>query len=121
MKRAVILSLFLSTSAWADGDLDRGAVLYQGSCMACHGVNADGNGPAVGPKMNPRPTDFTSAAWWKGRTDQQVAVAIKSPTPGTSMLPFTHLNDQQVSDLVAYLRSKAPVSEGDQPTPGKKP
>jgi mono/diheme cytochrome c family protein len=118
MKYTVILALFFSGAALADGDPERGAQLYQGSCMACHGVNADGNGPAAAA-LKPRPTDFTSAAWWKNRTDRQVAVEIKSPTPGTSMMPFAHLSEQQINDLVAFLRTKAPASED--PEPAKTP
>ena len=120
MSRAAIFLLWFSASAWADGDVDRGAKLYQGSCSACHGPNADGNGPAAA-RMKPRPANFSTPEFWKGRTDKQVAISIKSGSPGTPMIPFAHLNSQQVDDLVAYLRSRAPVPDGEETAPPSPP
>ena len=110
----------LSPPALADGSVDRGSTLYQGSCMACHGVNADGNGPAAGA-MTPRPTNLAAASYWKERTDAQVAATIRSGSPGTSMMPFAHLSEQQVGDLVAFLKTKAPQSTPSKPETTPKP
>ena len=123
MLRWIPLILFWSPAALANGDVVKGAQLYQGSCMACHGVNADGNGPAA-VALNPAPTNFRTAEFWKGRTDEQLFVAIKSGSPGTSMMPFTHLNPDQIADLVAFLRSQAPDSgtgEEGMPSPSPSP
>jgi cytochrome c oxidase cbb3-type subunit 2 len=110
MGRISVLLFGLGSPAWADGDLPRGKELFEGSCSACHGLQADGNGPAAA-SMKPSPTNFTSEAWWKDRTDQEVSVAIQSGAPGTAMMPFSYLSTQQLEDLVSFLRSKNPVAE----------
>jgi cytochrome c oxidase cbb3-type subunit 2 len=116
----VLLMAILSPAALADGSARRGATLYQGSCMACHGVNADGNGPAAGA-MTPRPTNLAAASYWKERTDAQVAATIRSGSPGTSMMPFAHLSEEQVSDLVVFLKTKAPQPSPSKSKPALKP
>ena len=115
MIRLTLMFLCWAPSAYAGGDVAKGSKLYQGSCMACHGVNADGNGPAAAA-MNPPPTNFRSAEYWEGRTNEQLKVAIKSGSPGTSMMPFTHLRPDQVTSLVAFLRTLAP-STGPEEAP----
>ncbi len=83
-----------------------GKVLYAASCTACHGTVGNGKGPAA-IALKPRPTDFTAAPYWVGKTDEQLATAIRAGRPGTSMAPFTELSDTEVADLVAYLRTFA--------------
>ena len=110
MLRWIPLMWMWSSVVWAGGDADKGAQLYQGSCMACHGINADGNGPAA-VALNPAPTNFRTADFGKDRTDEQLRLAIQSGSPGTSMMPFTHLDSAQIADLIAFLRSQAPDSD----------
>jgi mono/diheme cytochrome c family protein len=119
MVRFAVLLLGLGSPAWADGDVPRGEKLFQGSCSACHGLQADGNGPAAA-SMKPPPTNFTAEVWWKDRTDPEVSAAIQSGTPGTAMMPFSYLSPQQLEDLVSFLRSKSPVAEPDQ-APARSP
>lgn len=83
-----------------------GKALYAASCTACHGGAGNGKGPAA-IALKPKPTDFTNAAWWTGKTDAELATAIRAGRPGTSMTPFTELTDAEVADLVAYLRTFA--------------
>lgn len=83
-----------------------GKVLYSASCTACHGTTGNGKGPAA-IALKPKPSDFTVATWWVGRTDEQLATAIRAGRPGTSMAPFTELTDPEMADLVAYLRTFA--------------
>ena len=123
MLRWFPLTLVWSSAAWATGDAAKGAQLYQNNCMACHGVNADGNGPAA-VALNPAPTNFRTVEFWKGRTDEQLEEAIQSGSPGTSMMPFTHLAPDQIEDLVAFLRTQAPepkVEEDAAPNPSPSP
>lgn len=89
----------------AEGDPTKGQAVYMANCMACHGVQADGAGPAAAA-LKPRPTDFTAAAWWEGKSDARVKSAIKSGKPGTAMMPFSQLSNDDLSHLVAFLRSK---------------
>ena len=93
--------------AVAGGDATKGEAIYTANCMACHGQKADGKGPAAAA-LKPRPTDFTKADWWSGHDDGAIKALIKSGKPGTSMMGFPQLNDKQLDDLVAWMRSKAP-------------
>lgn len=87
-------------------DLAAGKTVYEANCTACHGMLADGKGPAA-MGLRPKPTDFTAATYWSTRTDTDVAAAIRAGKPGTPMSAFTALSDAQVTDTVAYLRSLA--------------
>lgn len=98
-----MLSLLLASTVLA-ADPAAGRTLYAASCTACHGTAGNGKGPAA-VALKPRPTDFTNAAWWTGKTDEQLTVSIRAGRPGTSMTPFTELTDAEVADLVAYLRT----------------
>lgn len=89
----------------AAGDPAKGQAVYMANCMACHGAAADGKGPAAAA-LKPRPTDFSSAAWWAGKDDARVKAAIKSGKPGTAMMPFAQLSNDDLSHLVAFLRTK---------------
>ncbi|MDP2306207.1 MAG: cytochrome c [Pseudomonadota bacterium] len=100
-----MLTWMLVTVALA-ADPAAGKVLYAASCTACHGAAGNGKGPAA-VALKPKPTDLTAAAWWVGKTDEQVTVAIRAGRPGTSMAPFTEFSDAEVGDLVAYLRTFA--------------
>jgi mono/diheme cytochrome c family protein len=93
----------LVTAAFA-ADPAAGKVLYAASCTACHGAAGDGKGPAA-VALKPKPTDFTAAGWFAGKTDAQLVTAIRAGRPGTSMTPFTELSDAEAADLVAYLRT----------------
>lgn len=105
----VLMAALASAPAPAAGDAERGRSLYMANCMACHGKQADGRGPAAAA-LDPRPTDFTSAAWWKGREDAAVKAAIEGGKPGTSMMAFGQLSPGDLDDLVTWLRAQAPAS-----------
>jgi high-affinity iron transporter len=89
----------------AAADPVKGQAVYMANCMACHGAAADGNGPAAAA-LKPRPTNFSSAAWWEGKDDARVRSAIKSGKPGTAMMPFSQLSNDDLTHLVAFLRTK---------------
>lgn len=103
----LLLASLLAAPAPAAGNGGRGETLFLSNCMACHGKAADGKGPAAAA-LTPPPADFTSAAFWKGRTDESIAASIKAGRPGTSMMAFSQLSDADVADIVAFLRTKAP-------------
>lgn len=100
---ASIVALFLATPALAQGDAARGETVYVANCLACHGKALDGEGPAA-RALKPPPADFTLDAFWQGRTDAQVIATIRTGKPGTSMMAFGKLSDQELADVAAYLR-----------------
>ncbi len=111
----LILAAMLLPPAFADGDSSRGKTLYQANCLACHGAKADGKGPAAAA-LSPRPTDFTSAEWWSGKSNASVADTIRTGKPGTSMMAFAQLSDEDLTDLTAYLRSRTGGGAGKAPS-----
>lgn len=88
-------------------DLAAGQKVYMANCMACHGISADGKGPAAA-SLQPPPADFTSPSFWASRDAAKVKSVIKTGKPGTPMMPFTQLSDQDLDNLVAFLESKRP-------------
>jgi len=102
-RRSQILVLFCAISfiALARTPLigEDAAGLYKSKCAACHG--ADGTGTATGKKLGTH--DFASPDVQK-MSDDDLAKAIadgKGKMPGYRK----SLSDQQVKDLVAYVRS----------------
>lgn len=44
-------------------------------CANCHGTNGRGDGPVAG-SLNPKPRDYSDAAWQRSVTDQEIAEII---------------------------------------------
>lgn len=103
LSTALLSTALLSTAAMA-ADAERGKQVYTANCMACHGTQGDGQGPAA-MALTPKPSNFTAAAFWDGRTDEALASSIKSGKPGTSMAPFPQLTDEDMASLVIYLKT----------------
>jgi mono/diheme cytochrome c family protein len=101
--RSMLTVLLLTDSALA-ADPAAGKAIYAANCTACHGVAGDGKGPAA-IALRPKPTDFTVAAWWADKTDEQLVATIRSGRPGTSMTGFTQIPEADVANVVAYLRT----------------
>ncbi len=107
-----MVTLFVLLATAEAADVARGQSLYSANCTACHGAKADGKGPAA-VALNPKPTDFTAAAYWAkvaagAEGDAQIAAAIRAGRPGTSMTGFTQLTEADVADVVGWLRTLAP-------------
>jgi mono/diheme cytochrome c family protein len=78
--------------------------LYAKFCQRCHGE--DGRGTAV-RDIFPKIPDFIAAGWQKQRSDVQLMASILAGK-GVSMPSFRkHLSNDQVRDLVAYVRGLA--------------
>jgi mono/diheme cytochrome c family protein len=92
--------------------IERGAALFQTHCVACHGANADGKGPAA-VAFTPAPRDFTdpAAKWTIGREPAQIHQAVSQGVPGTAMAGFAAaLSPDELWDVVHYLGSLPGVS-----------
>jgi mono/diheme cytochrome c family protein len=94
-----------------DADTSPGRRLFQGSgagisCAKCHGEKGDGRGPMSG-MFDPRPRNFACAATVNGIPDGQLFWIIRFGSPGTSMPPHPKLTDDQIWQVVAYVRRLA--------------
>jgi high-affinity iron transporter len=88
-------------------DPERGANLYKANCAACHGEALDGKGPA-GSALKPAPSNFKDVQFWADRDEKSVKAGIKNGKPGTAMMAFAHLIDEDVESIVAYLMANKP-------------
>jgi len=78
-------------------------------CSSCHGQGGAGDG-AAGAALTPKPANFTSAAFWAGKTDANLVKAIReggaSVGRSASMPPWGSMyNEDQARQLVAYLKT----------------
>jgi len=76
------------------------------ACMNCHGTRGDGAGP-LGGGLIPPPRNFTCGATMKDIPDGQLFWTIKNGSPGTGMMAFADMRDQEVWQLILYIRSLA--------------
>jgi mono/diheme cytochrome c family protein len=86
-----------------------GEDLFQGSaqpvaCAQCHGKRGDATGP-MAKMFNPAPRNFTCTSTMASIPDGQLYWIIKNGSIGTSMPAFSELNDDQIWQLILYIRS----------------
>lgn len=105
MSLVLLFALGLAHAA----DLDRGARIYRTSCSACHGAERAGDGPAAAA-IKPAPTNLADPAWWEGRDLDSVRIVIRAGKPGTAMMAFGQLSDDDIDNVIAWLQSEAQVA-----------
>jgi mono/diheme cytochrome c family protein len=102
----VLLPVWL-TAETHSGDPRKGQLIYQRNCLRCHGQGLDGQGPDVKKLVRP-PTNFLEKRSRK-TTDFELALAIKQGKTLTDMHRWDDtLGEQQVQDVIAYIRERAP-------------
>jgi mono/diheme cytochrome c family protein len=89
--------------------VNAGKALFQQSaqpvaCAMCHGNKGDGQG-FMGAALVPPPRNFTCETMMKDIPDGQLFWIIKNGSPGTGMMSFAGLPDEQVWQLIHYIRS----------------
>ena len=83
----------------------RGGLVYANYCVTCHGINADGNGRAA-RLYNPKPANLRAS----DKNDAYFGLIIRKGGAALGRSEFmptweAELTNEQISDLVAYLRS----------------
>ncbi len=76
------------------------------ACAMCHGEQGDGKG-LMGAALVPPPRNFTCGAMMHEIPDGQLFWIIKNGSQGTGMMSFASLPDEQVWQLIHYIRSLA--------------
>ncbi len=74
------------------------------ACKICHGASGNGFG-MMAPGLNPPPRNFKCAETMKSIPDGQLFWVIQKGSPGTQMPPYPFLTDEQIWQIVHYLRS----------------
>lgn len=95
------------------GNPEAGKAIYEGVCIACHGAGGNALIPGV-PSF--AKDEAAGGKKLSQRSDAQLAGSIKNgfpepSTPGAPPMPpyggGAPLDDQQIADLIAYIRSLA--------------
>jgi mono/diheme cytochrome c family protein len=87
-------------------DLDPGRNVYVDHCMRCHGETGLGDGPDAA-SLYKRPANLQEHVGH--HSDEELAAVVRS---GRAPMPaFGHLGEQDVADLISYLRKLAPSTE----------
>ncbi len=76
------------------------------ACAMCHGNEGNGQG-FMGAALIPPPRNFTCGKTMKELPDGQLFWIIKNGSRGTGMMSFAGLPDDQVWQLIHYIRSLA--------------
>lgn len=85
--------------------LEQGKNLYLKVCASCHGVNADGTGPAA-QGLSPKPANFRDRERLSKYSDAYLFYRVTEGKPGTAMPAFSAaLSAEQKWLLITYLRS----------------
>ena len=118
MKSRLLISFGLAISlapglgfAQTKGDAKAGKTKYDANCVGCHGATGNGDGPAAAA-LNPKPQDHTNGKAMKALSDKYLFDIIKDGGASQKKSPIMpasgkKLNDQEISDIVAYIRSLA--------------
>jgi high-affinity iron transporter len=89
-------------------ELSRARQLFAENCVACHGVNGQGDGP-MARDLEPKPTDFTGKDRYNLRTLYGLYSTISAGVADTSMRSFDNLSEVDRWNL-AFLIGKMAVS-----------
>ncbi len=76
------------------------------ACKVCHGFDGDGLG-IIFKRLQPKPRNFTCYYTMEDISDGQIFWIIKNGSPGTPMPSFGALSDEQVWQLVLFIRQFA--------------
>lgn len=89
----------------------RGNDHYQLYCASCHGAGGAGDGP-VAAGLDPKPAKHDDGSYMNPLTDEYLAKVIKEGGVAVDKSPLMApwggtLNDEQVADVIAFIRSLA--------------
>lgn len=80
-----------------------GAEIFKNNCVACHGEQGHGDGPA-GAMLNPQPKNLPELA--STASDDYLYWRINTGKPGTSMVGWKGiLTDEQIWQVVSFIRT----------------
>lgn len=88
-----------------EASIVRGGIVFRTYCVLCHGAHGDGNGRTA-RMYNPRPANLTRSPY----NDEYKELIIRRGGEGIGRSPFMppwgeQLTDEQIRDVIAYLRS----------------
>lgn len=86
----------------------RGNIVFGNYCVLCHGLNADGQGRAA-RIYNPKPANLRQSRLTDAAKERIIRQGGKQQGRSEFMPPWgNELTNEQISDVVRFLRSIAP-------------
>ena len=76
---------------------DKAQQMFMTVCATCHGADGSGNGPAA-ETLNPKPRNYTDAAWQASVTDEDLRKTILLGGQGVGKSPMMPGNPQLKDD-----------------------
>ncbi|MDP3939368.1 MAG: cytochrome c [Deltaproteobacteria bacterium] len=100
-----------TAAAGGAGNADQGKAIYATYCGACHGTGGTGDGPAAAT-LTTKPRNHTDGAFMNALPNEEIFKAIKeggASVGKSNLMPAwgATLNDAQIQDVVAFVRSLA--------------
>lgn len=110
--RSFCFSLLLLAPALAFAG---GADDYKTYCAMCHGDTGKGDG-AASAGLEPKPANFGTADFWKGKDDAYLARVIKEGGAAVGKSPMMApwgavLDDAKIQAVVAHIKTFQPKAE----------
>ena len=106
----LITSMWIVQNAMGAGNVEAGGKLYQVRCSPCHGPDGKAATPTA-QALTPKPRDHTDGAYMNQLSNEHLAKVVKNggPSVGKSQIMPAHpdLNDQQIEDVIAFVRALA--------------
>ena len=91
--------------------LEAGKTVFLRTCRGCHGETGKGDGPSAKFLKTP-PSDLSDAKWDRGATDGELFLVIRNGAgPNFDMKPNKVLKDDEIWNIVNYLRSLGPQTK----------
>ena len=104
-----------------EADARAGRTPYLRECSRCHGDRGDGNGPQA-TALDPRPRDFTTRLFkfrttpaGQPPTTADVMRTIEQGVPGTAMLSFAFLREEERREIAARVLQFARLIDEPEP------
>jgi mono/diheme cytochrome c family protein len=112
---AVAILAITAPSAAIAADVEAGNASFQANCASCHGPTGAGDGP-VAAVLDPKPRNFSEAQFQYDTdgdgtpgTDTDLTDIIKQGAAafgGNAMMaPLPHLSDDEIANIIAYVRT----------------
>lgn len=128
VKFTALLTLLCFTVHFAIADVAEGEKLFNANCTACHSFSDRLVGPAL-KDVDKRRTDAWLLKWIKNspemvKSGDADAVKLYNEFNQVPMTPFTHLSDDQIKSIIAFMKTGGPApvaSTASSSTPGGAP
>ncbi len=99
------------SNAYAQADAAKGEAIFKSKCTACHKIDQQLIGPALGPQLTEETDDKYLIKWIQNNqalitAKNPKALAIYNKFNQAGMTVFTELSDADVTNVIAYVRTE---------------